>query len=189
METRGYRSEKRVAKARRTRSAILEAARDLVAGGLTGSPSLGAVAARAGVSRLTVYSHFDSKQGLLDALAAEARDADGRPDRAPDSGDPKQGLERLLAEACGHWASDPSLFRRLPPLALHSGGEASNDRRLAERLAAADELRAGCSIKEAEDVIALLTSFPTFDRLHQDGRRSAVAVAGILMRLAAAILA
>jgi hypothetical protein len=74
-------------------------------------------------------------------------------------------------------------------MVLSAGGEASDDRRLAERLAAADELRAGCSIKEAEDVIALLKSFPTFDGLHQDGRRSAGAVAGILMRLATAILA
>jgi AcrR family transcriptional regulator len=189
MESRGYRSEKRAVQARRTRGAILKAARDLVATGLDGSPSLGAVAARAGVSRLTVYSHFDSKQGLLDALVAEARGADGRPDRVPDSGDPRQELERQVAEACTHWASDSSLFRRLPPNELSAGGEASDDRRLAERLAGADELRAGCSIKEAEDVIALLKSFPAFDRLHQDGRRSAVAVTGILMRLAAAILA
>jgi AcrR family transcriptional regulator len=188
MESRSYRSEKRENKARRTRSAVLKAARDLVATGLSGSPSVVAVAARAGVSRLTVYSHFGSKEGLLDALVAEARGADG-PDRALDSGDPKQGLERILAEACTHWASDPSLFRRLPPIALGAGGEASDDRRLAERLAAVDELRPGCSIKEAEDVIALLRSFATFDRLHQDGRRSAAAVAGILMRLAAAILA
>jgi AcrR family transcriptional regulator len=189
MESRSYRSEKREGKTRRTRSAILKAARDLIATGPSGPPSLGAVAARAGVSRLTVYSHFDSKQGLLDALVAEARGAGGRPDRALDSGDPKQELERLLGEACTHWASDPSLFRRLPPMVLSAGGEASDDRRLAERLAAADELRAGCSIKEAEDVIALLKSFPTFDGLHQDGRRSAGAVAGILMRLATAILA
>jgi AcrR family transcriptional regulator len=189
MESRGYRSEKRDGKARCTRSAILKAARDLVATGLSGSPSVGAVAAKAGVSRLTVYSHFDSKQGLFDALVAEARGAGGRPDRVLSSSDPKQELEGILAGACSHWASDPSLFRRLPPITLSAGGELSDDRRIAERLAAKDELRAGCSIKEAEDVIALLTSFSTFDRLHQDGRRSAGAVAGILMRLAAAILA
>lgn len=189
MERRGYRSAKREANALRTRTAILTAARDLVATGPGGSASVGAVAARAGVSRLTVYSHFASKQGLLGALAAEARGAAGRPAGALDSGNPRRELERVLAEACAHWASDPSLFRRLPPLALSEGGEPSQHRRLAERLGAADELRAGCSIKEAEDVIALLASFPTFDRLHQDGRRSAGAVAGILMRLAAAILA
>jgi AcrR family transcriptional regulator len=189
MEGRGYRLGRREGKVQRTRSGILKAARDLVAEGPGDSPSVGAVAARAGVSRLTVYHHFGSKEGLFDALAAEAHAVGDRPDRAPDSSDPRQNLERVLSAACAHWASDPSLFRRLPPIASNAGGDASGDRLLAERLAAADQLRAGCSIKEAEDVIALLTSFPTFDRLHQDGRRSATAVAGILMRLAAAILA
>jgi hypothetical protein len=35
----------------------------------------------------------------------------------------------------------------------------------------------------------VLTSFPVFDRLHKNGRRSPAAVAEILMSLAAAILA
>jgi AcrR family transcriptional regulator len=188
MGARAYRLGKREGQARRTRSGILTAARDLVAAGRGESPSVGAVASRAGVSRLTVYHHFNSKEGLLDALAAEAQRAGRGAHRAPASGNPRQDLERALGAACAAWASDPSLFRRLPPIA-GGGGDASEGRILAERLAAADELRAGCSIKEAEDVITLLTSFATFDRLHLDGRRSAVTVAGILMRLAAAILA
>jgi hypothetical protein len=65
---------------------------------------------------------------------------------------------------------------------------AIKDRALAERLASADQLRPGCSLKEAEDVIGALTSFAVFDRLHQDGRRSSTAIAEILMRLAGAIL-
>jgi hypothetical protein len=65
---------------------------------------------------------------------------------------------------------------------------AMKDRALAERLASADQLRPGCSLKEAEDVIGALTSFAVFDRLHQDGRRSSTAIAEILMRLAGAIL-
>src|SRR5260370_912687 len=70
-----------------------------------------------------------------------------------------------------------------------AGGPAAlKDRALAERLASADQLRPGCSLKEAEDVIGALTSFDVFDRLHQDGRRSSSAVADILMRLAGAIL-
>jgi len=60
---------------------------------------------------------------------------------------------------------------------------------LAERLAAADLLRAGCSIKEAEDVVGAVTSFVVFDRLYKDGRRSQAAVVEILMRLASTIVA
>jgi hypothetical protein len=64
-----------------------------------------------------------------------------------------------------------------------------DDRALAERLAAADQLRAGCSIKEAEDVIRAVTAFAVFDRLYKDGRRSQAAVVEILMRLVSTILA
>ena len=60
---------------------------------------------------------------------------------------------------------------------------------LAERLAAQDSLRPGCSLREAEDVIAVLSSFAAFDRLYHDGRRPVSAVAEVLMRLAAGILA
>lgn len=70
---------------------------------------------------------------------------------------------------------------------MEEAGDAA--RHIAERLAATDRVRPGCSIKEAEDVIAALSSFAVFDRLHKDGRRSPAAVADILLRLAAAILA
>ena len=69
------------------------------------------------------------------------------------------------------------------------GAGVESARRIAERLAAADALRPGCSVREAEDVIAILGSFPVFDRLHKDGRRSSAAVTEVLMRLASGILA
>ncbi|HEV2035090.1 MAG TPA: TetR/AcrR family transcriptional regulator [Candidatus Dormibacteraeota bacterium] len=170
----------------RNRAAILAAARELLAAGGLPALSVGAVSSRAGVSRLTVYNRFGSKGGLLTALAGEARRGVVKP-LAPDIGDPRGLLRQRIAESCALWASDPALFRRLPeePAVENEPGV---DRALAERLAASDQLRPGCSLKEAEDVIGALTSFPTFDRLHKDGRRSPSAVAEILMRLAAAIL-
>ena len=126
----------------RTRLAILAAARELVASGAT-TVTTGAVATRAGVSRIT--------------------------------------------DACALWASDPGLFRRLPQVA-DLEVENPSDRVLAERLADANLLRPGCSIKEAEDVIGAITSFAVFDRLYKDGRRSQAAVGEILMRLASTIL-
>jgi hypothetical protein len=86
------------------------------------------------------------------------------------------------------WSSDPALFRRLPPAAGVEIETPTDDQALAQRLAASDQLRPGCSLKEASDVIGAITSFPVFDRLHRDGRRSATAVAEILIRLAASIL-
>jgi AcrR family transcriptional regulator len=189
MKRRGYRLGKRQGRADRTRLEILRSALELVRAAQGSFPSVGEVAAGARVSRLTVYNHFKSKEGLVEALAAEARGAGARQVRPIEPGNPREELERALAAACTLWASDPALFRRLPPIESVSDSEETGHRRLAERLAAADQLRGGCSIKEAEDVIGLLTSFPTFDRLHKDGRRSTAVVSGILLRLAAAILA
>ena len=69
---RSYRLGRRQAAVDSTRVAILTAARDELASGEPGL-SAGAVARRAGVSRLTVYNQFGSKAGLLRELAEQAR--------------------------------------------------------------------------------------------------------------------
>lgn len=178
---------KRQAGVDRTRAAVLAAASELVAAAGDSTLSVGAVAKRAGVSRLTIYNRFGSRSGLLRAVAGEAHRRTLAPpgERAED---PREELRNRLNAACATWASDPALFRALPAVTSTGDPAANRDRALAERLASADQLRPGCSLKEAEDVIGALTSFATFDRLHQDGRRSSAAVAEILMRLAGAIL-
>jgi len=187
MERRSYRLGRRQVAVDRTRAAILSTARELLATRNGPSISVGAVARRAGVSRLTIYNRFGSRAGLLQAVLDNARPSS--PSRTADAtGDPRARLRQRIAESCGRWASDPALFRRVPELGLAESEAPDGDRALAEQLAAADQLRPGCSLKEAEDVIGALTSFATFDRLYKDGRRSTTAVAEILMRLASAIL-
>jgi AcrR family transcriptional regulator len=166
----------------RTHASIVAAARALLAGRPFQDVSVGEVARQAGVSRITVYNRFGSKAGLLRALA---RPAAPRPAAGADL-DPGEALHRHLAETCARWSLDPALHRNLPP--MQGSGETEQERGLAERLAAGDRLRPGCSIKEAEDVIATLCSFAVFDRLYKDGRRSPGAVSEILLRLASAIL-
>jgi AcrR family transcriptional regulator len=174
-----YRLGRRQASVDRTARSIVAAARELVAAGSVAS--VGEIARRAGVSRITVYNRFGSRAGVLNALAP-------LPEKQVElEGDSRDLLRRRLADACSRWSTDPSLFRHLPQ-ALEAGGPAF-DRELAERLAGADQLRPGCSIKEAEDVIGALTSFQVFDRLHRDGRRTTAAVGEILWRLAGGILA
>jgi len=167
-----------------TRAAILAAARELVAGGSTRRPhpTVGEVARRAGVSRLSVYHHFGSHAGLLEALAADIRPVA----RLGDEPSAPEQLQARIRQACEHWARYPALFRRLPSAA--ELGASDHDRELAQRLAAEDRLRPGCSLKEAEDVIGALTSFAVFDRLHRDGRRSVGAAVEILTRMAGAIV-
>jgi AcrR family transcriptional regulator len=153
---------------------LLRTARELIAKGGGELPTAGAIAARAGVSRLTLYDHFGSHAGLMRAVSDLA---------ALPAIRPEAGLRAAIATSCEHWATDPALFRRLQP----SPG-ADPGRPLANALAAADQLRPGCSLREAEDVISLVTSFSAFDRLHHDGRRSPAAVSEILFRMASAIL-
>jgi AcrR family transcriptional regulator len=186
VSSRPYRLGRRQVAVDHTRSAILAAARRLVSE--TGpAPGVGLVARRAGVSRITVYNRFGSKAGLIEALRREiaSDEAVSTPDL---SLDPREQLRSRIAAACATWAADPDLHRQLQ---ARDGApeESRGDRELAERLAARDRLRPGCSIKEAEDVIGLLTTFPAFDRLHRGGRRSPGAVAEILLRLAQGILA
>lgn len=186
MPVRAYRLGRRQSSVERTRAAILAAARGLVAGAPAGALSVGAVAREAGVSRLTVYNRFGSRAGLIDALVPTPGPASDDPVGDP-AGDPMDLLRQRISRACTSWSADPALYRNLPT--GDRQGELERDRTLAERLAAGDRLRPGCSIKEAQDVIGVLTAFETFDRLHQDGRRTTAAVADILMRLAGGILA
>jgi AcrR family transcriptional regulator len=186
MASRNYRLGRRQAAADRTRAAILAAARDLLT---AGGPALSAaaVAKRAGVSRITVYNRFGSKAGLLRELAETARGAGtSRSDQQAE--EPRERLRQRIAASCSMWSADPALFRRLDAIGNLDMSTSGEDRMLAEELAAADQLRPGCSLKEAEDVIGALTSFDVFDRLHKDGRRSTAAVSDILMRLAATLL-
>jgi len=172
----------RAARSAGTRASILAATHELVAAGSKRQPTIGEIASRAGVSRLTVYHHFGSHAGLLDTLATESRPT---PQGMAEAGALEQ-LRTRIRQSCEHWARDPALFRRLPG-AVESGFS-DQDRELAHRLAAEERLRPGCSLKEAEDVIAVLTSFAAFDRLHQGGRRPASSVVEILVRMAGAIL-
>jgi AcrR family transcriptional regulator len=190
---RDYQLGRRQAAVDRTRMAILAAARELVASGEAG-PSPGAVARRAGVSRITVYNQFGSRGGLLRELATEAHsrpaaEAHSRPaGQAGERSDPREELRRRIADACSLWASDPALFRRLPLVVDFQHVSPHDDRALAEGLASAGLLRRGCSLKEAEDVIGAITSFTVFDRLHKNGRRPQAAVVEMLWRLAATLL-
>lgn len=66
----------------RTRSALVEAARDLVAEGAV--PTVDAVAERAGISRTTAYRYFPSQRALLGAAHPETTAASLLGDDPPD---------------------------------------------------------------------------------------------------------
>jgi AcrR family transcriptional regulator len=185
MAGRNYRLGRRQDAVERTRASILAAARELLASGERGW-SAGAVARRAGVSRLTIYNQFGSKDGLLVELAAAT--GRGSTPGGPEPSDPRDQLRLRIATSCARWSVDPALFRGLLASGNLEVASPAEDRALAERLAAAEQLRPGCSLKEAEDVIGGIASFTMFDRLYKDGRRTTSAVTDILMRLASTLL-
>lgn len=168
-----------------TRAAILAAARDELASGEPGL-SAGAVARRAGVSRLTIYNRFGSKAGLLRELAAGSGGVVLTP--TPERSDPIAQLQQRIADSSSRWSADPALQRRLHMVGNAYTDMSSGDRALAERLAASGHLRPGCSLKEAEDLLGAITSFDLFDHLYKDGRRSTSAVNVILLRLVSTLL-
>jgi TetR/AcrR family transcriptional regulator, mexCD-oprJ operon repressor len=90
-------TDHRRAIAERNLEAILDAAERLLQAGA--QASIAAVAAEAGVSRVTVYAHFATREDLLEAVAERAvRGASAALERAePASGPPGEALERLIA--------------------------------------------------------------------------------------------
>jgi AcrR family transcriptional regulator len=63
-----YPTRRRPGVTRRTREAVMAAVRELLEEGVFHESTVEAVAARAGVSRATLYTHFGTRVGLVDAL-------------------------------------------------------------------------------------------------------------------------
>src|SRR5215472_16566132 len=98
--TTGYQREV----AARNVEAILDAAEELLAS--QGQVSISAVAARAGVSRVTVYAHFPTGTALLEAAVQRAvrRTMAALQAVHPEDGPPAEAVDRMLAAAWQHLA-------------------------------------------------------------------------------------
>jgi TetR/AcrR family transcriptional regulator, mexCD-oprJ operon repressor len=80
----------------RNLEAILNAAEVVLERG--GQPSITAVAAEAGLSRVTVYAHFPTLEALLEAVVERAvtRATASMDDARPEEGPPFEALERVI---------------------------------------------------------------------------------------------
>lgn len=113
----------RVGQKQRTRSALLLAARELLAEG--GTPTVPAAADRAGISRATAYRYFSTpeqlaREALLDAIARrfEQLELD-----QPRELDPAARAERAVAAILAMVLANEALFRRYLALAAAEGGQ------------------------------------------------------------------
>lgn len=169
---------------RDTRSRILEAARELAVEKGFDAFTVEKVAEQAGVSRMTVYYQFGSKQELLEALFDQLAEK-GRIDRLPEAmklEDPLDALAGLIAVFCGFWESDRVAIRRLRSwggLRPADAGAGVIERDAWRRRAVESVVRrimkrygtpARSDAKDAVDMLHLLTSFESYDALARSGR-------------------
>ena len=178
MDKRRYVQRTRAASAEATRLRILDAAEASFDRGPLAAVRIDDVARRAGVSRSTVYQLFDSRRGLLVALAGRFREVAEfeRLIEASMHPDARESLRRAqresvrmfatrpeLARRCSRWrAWTPMPSRRSPPSrtagarAWSTSPDASQEQ---------GQLRAGITVEEAADLLSVATSFPAFDEL------------------------
>jgi AcrR family transcriptional regulator len=180
----------------RTRQQIIDAAADRIR--LSAEPlTLLDIAARAGVSRATLYRHFASVTALLDAVAVDllARARYGRLLAALEAPDPVRALQRVIVAGTGIWAADTALVRNLMALARAQpeavpviiqleGGRLAALERLVARLHQADRLRGGLGRARAVDLLLVITAFAAWDELRTTRGRSAAAATAAITGLA-----
>jgi AcrR family transcriptional regulator len=93
----------------RTRAAIISSATGLLYDrGLDGAATA-ELCARAGVSKETLYRHFGSKEGLIEAVLAERSDRVARwlRDAAEAAGEDPACQLAAVFDALGHWYAEP----------------------------------------------------------------------------------
>jgi AcrR family transcriptional regulator len=174
------------AAAKRERT-VLTAERLLRASDSATAVSMEAVAAAAGVTRLTLYKQFGSRRGLLEAVF-DYRAAEGGLAHIPEAmaiGDPHRALNRLVEIFCEFWEQEVAVGR------LQSS--AASDPEFAEIIDARNERRRqAISVllarpggperedrrREATDLIFTLTSYATYWSLKRN--RKSAEVCGLI---------
>jgi AcrR family transcriptional regulator len=179
---RAYRARSRPGKSTETRDRITAAVRDLLAEGTFHNSTVGQVASRAGVSRATLYQHFDSRLGLVDAICDSFAENPALLSlrKAVQEADPDAALAETISNSMRFWSSeDPVLSELYGVVAIDPAAEDLVQRqladrrgeleRLARRLGAAGRLRAGLNERRAVALLLVLTSYETFRELRRDG--------------------
>jgi TetR/AcrR family transcriptional regulator, mexCD-oprJ operon repressor len=132
-------TDHRRAIAERNVEAILDAAQALLE--RRAQASIAAVATEAGVSRVTVYAHFPTREALLEAVVERAvgRASVALEAAGPERGPPVDALERVITAAWGELDRNRVVAQasaaRLSPAALTRAHEAAHRpvRKLVER--------------------------------------------------------
>jgi AcrR family transcriptional regulator len=169
-----------------SRERVLGAVRLLLDEGVFHSSSVEQIAARAGVSRATLYQHFGSRLGLVDAMC-EVMDANPALIALRDTDDVHVFLERVTE----FWAAEEKLLGQFYGIvAVDPAARDFIDRQVRDRYG---ELRRLLGRYERGDeatfaAFAVLTSFETYIELRRRSGRSKRDVVATLQRLADVLL-
>jgi len=200
--SRPYRLGRRQETVQRTKETILEAAADLLtAAGLRGV-TIEAVARNAGVSRVTVYDHFQHKAGLLEALAwwTFAQHDIDRVRRARLQENVRAALVDFVQEHARFFdavgprgrailktaSTDPDAAAVLQTTYFDARRAAITE--LVERLDVSHELALAWLPERAVDALMIITSLEAFETLTDHDRLALEDAAAVLGHMAAALL-
>ncbi len=169
-----------------SRGRILEAVRELLEEGTFHETTVEEVAERAGVSRATLYGHFGSRLGLVDAIC-ESFSANPALARVREADDVDSFIEFVV----DLWAAEEKMLLQLHGAA--SVDPAARDYVARQRRDRYGELRRllrtiGRDDPDAFSALAMLTSFETYVELRRVTGRSKRDVVALLKRAAHALL-
>ena len=159
-----------------SRGRVDGAVRELLQEGVFHESTVEQVAARAGVSRATVYQQFGSRVGLVDAIC-DGLDLVAVKDAAD--------LDTLLERTVSFWATEETLLTQLyGAAAIDPAARGFVARQTRDRLAHLERFGG----RKALPLLALLTSFETYLELRRRAGLTERQVIATLQRLAAARL-
>ena len=182
-----YASRYRQTTSRPTRERIIDAVRELLAEGAFHETTVEAVAARAGVSRATLYQHFGSRLGLVDAMC-EAFDANPALVALRSVDD----VNEFVALVVDFWATEEKVLAELyGAAAVDPAAAALVERQRKDRNVEVRRLLRGLGIHDrgAFAALAVLTSFETYRELRRNAGLSQRAVKATIQESAHRLLA
>lgn len=178
-----------------TRLRIIDAASRLMRERGANGFSMDLLAREAGVARATVYEHFRSKRAVLDELASSTSRVLALDRHQRVAANPIASLREMLGAICRHWSAHHETIRDLRTLVAVTGADPPCDgvdpaymRDLVEALAASGQLRPQWTLDDAVDALAVLTSYPTYERLRRANTRTPADVETLLAKLAVVVV-
>jgi len=178
--SRAYRPGRKRPSSAKTRARIVGAVRELLGEGTFHESTVEDVARRAGVARATLYQHFGSRLGLVDALCEtfDENPALVAIRKAVALDDSEAALDQTISNCVRFWASEEEVLQPLYGVAAvdpsagalverQTADRKSEMERLLRNLRGHGRVAAGVTERRGLALLLVLTSFETFEELRR----------------------